>query len=87
MAEGNVLMENLKLQSELIRLDSAVEQGILSKAPNGMMAIPSTDVLCYTSTVGSNSGAISWNIPCRAKSVQSVIIVMSSLSNSTTNTD
>ncbi|KAJ1627000.1 hypothetical protein T492DRAFT_191741, partial [Pavlovales sp. CCMP2436] len=30
-------------------------------------AIPATDVLCYTTTVGANSGAISWNISCRSK--------------------
>ena len=77
------LIEQVKLQTDIIRLDGSVEQQMLDKIPNSIMTIPATDVLCYSTTVGANSGAISWNIPCRAKSVQAVYIVMSSVASST----
>lgn len=84
LAEGSLFIEQVKLQAEVIRLDSAVEQGILAKIPKGVMAIPATDMLCYSTTVSPSAGAISWQIPCRAKSVQAVYIVMSEVVNSTT---
>jgi hypothetical protein len=86
LVEGNLLMEQVKLQTDIIRLDGAVEQLMLNKIPKNIMSIPATDFLCYTTTIGAGSGAISWNIPCRAKSVQAVYIVLSGESNSTVTT-
>lgn len=83
LAEGNVVAEDFKLQTEVIRLDSAVEQQIISSVPKGIMTIPATDFLCYSTVVNAGSGAISWLIPCRAKSVQAIYIVMSAVNNST----
>lgn len=87
LVDGSLLIEQVKLQTDVIRLDGSVEQLMLDKVPNNIMSIPATDILCYSTTVGANSGAISWNIPCRAKSVQAVYIVLSAVSNSTTITD
>jgi hypothetical protein len=83
LAEGNVVIEQVKLQAEVIRLDSAVEQQLIASVPKGVMSIPATDILCYSTTVAAGAGSISWQIPCRAKSVQSAYIVLSSVANST----
>jgi hypothetical protein len=82
LIEGAIVCENFKLQTDLIRLDSAVEQKLIASVPRGIMTIPGSDFLSYSSVIAPNSGAISWNIPCRAKSVQAVYIVLSAVSNS-----
>jgi hypothetical protein len=85
-AEGSLTMEQVKLQVEVIRLDSAVEQQLIASVPKGVMSIPATDMLCYNTTVAPSSGSISWQIPCRAKSVQAIYIIMSEVSSSSTST-